>query len=103
MTGSKSSCSLTAGRSYAALCGLISRARRAAPKGEYRVGRDDVADCLRAQGLLLWLPSYSGPVGDTETGRWLQERFAGRLWLAVELLNAGNDRRRLARCSSARQ
>src|SRR5688500_13033374 len=35
---------------YAALCGLISRARRAAPKGEYRVGRDDVADCLREHG-----------------------------------------------------
>src|SRR5688572_10356569 len=34
--------------SYAALCELISRARRAAPKGQYRVGRDDVADCLQA-------------------------------------------------------
>ena len=79
---------------YAALCGLISRARRAAPKGEYRVGRDDVAECLRAHGLLLWLPSGSAD-GDAQTGRWLRERFAGRLWLAVELLNAGNDRRRL--------
>jgi DNA-directed DNA polymerase III PolC len=78
---------------YAALCGLISRARRAAPKGEYRLARDDVADCLRAHGLLLWIPS--GSEHDLTTGRWLQERFAGRLWLAVELLNAGNDRRLL--------
>ena len=82
-------------QAYAALCGLISRARRAAPKGEYRVGRADVAECLRAHGLLLWLPSYSEQAGDKETACWLQERFAGRLWLAVELLNAGNDRRRL--------
>jgi error-prone DNA polymerase len=79
---------------YAALCRLISRARRAAPKGEYRLGRDDVAECLHAHGLLLWVPS--GSAHDLATGRWLQERFAGRLWLAVELLNAGNDRRRLA-------
>jgi error-prone DNA polymerase len=82
-------------QAYAALCGLISRARRAAPKGEYRVGRDDVAECLRAHGLLLWVPSFSERAGDVNAGRWLQERFAGRLWLAVELLNAGNDRRRL--------
>jgi error-prone DNA polymerase len=78
---------------YAALCGLISRARRAAPKGEYRLDREDVAECLRAHGLLLWIPS--GSEHDLTTGRWLRERFAGRLWLAVELLNAGNDRRRL--------
>jgi error-prone DNA polymerase len=80
---------------YAALCGLISRARRAAPKGEYRLGRDDIAECLRAHGLLLWIPNGAAHDADVQTGRWLQERFAGRLWLAVELLNAGNDRRRL--------
>ena len=80
---------------YAALCELISRARRAAPKGEYRMARDDIAECLRAHGLLLWVPNGSAHDVDAQTGRWLQERFAGRLWLAVELLNAGNDRRRL--------
>jgi error-prone DNA polymerase len=80
---------------YAALCGLISRARRAAPKGAYRIGRDDVAECLQAHGLLLWLPSGATHDDDVATGRWLEERFGGRLWLAVELLNAGNDRRRL--------
>jgi error-prone DNA polymerase len=82
-------------RAYAALCGLISRARRAAPKGEYRLRRDDLVECLQSHGLLLWLPSFADRAADTETGRWLKERFAGRLWLAVELLNAGNDRRRL--------
>jgi error-prone DNA polymerase len=82
-------------RAYAALCGLISRARRAAPKGEYRLRRDDLAECLQSHGLLLWLPSFADRAADAETGRWLKERFAGRLWLAVELLNSGNDRRRL--------
>ncbi len=80
---------------YAALCGLISRARRAAPKGEYRMCRDDVADCLREHGLLLWMPCFIDPAVDAAAGRWLAERFAGRLWIAVELLNEGNDRRRL--------
>jgi error-prone DNA polymerase len=80
---------------YAAMCGLISRARRAAPKGEYRLGRDDVGECLREHGLLLWLPSFSDHAADARAGRWLKERFEGRLWVAVELLNEGNDRRRL--------
>jgi error-prone DNA polymerase len=82
-------------RAYAALCGLISRARRAAPKGEYLLKRDDVADCLQRHGLLLWLPSFKDHAADAEAGRWLEDRFAGRSWLAVELLNLGNDRRRL--------
>src|SRR5262245_52599344 len=83
------------GQAYAALCGLITRARLAAPKGEYLLGRDDVAECLRAHGTLLWLPSFADHAADLCTGRWLKERFEGRLWIAVELLNTGNDRRRL--------
>jgi error-prone DNA polymerase len=79
---------------YAALCGLISRARRAAPKGEYRLGRDDIADCLREHGLLLWLPSFADRAV-VQTGRWLKERFDGRLWMAVEHLRSGNERQRL--------
>jgi error-prone DNA polymerase len=90
-------------RAYAALCGLISRARRAAPKGEFRVTRDDIAECLRAHGLLLWIPRFCEPETDAEAGRWLQQRFEGRTWLAVELLNAGNDRRQLARARALGQ
>src|SRR5512139_1591898 len=82
-------------QAYAALCGLITRARLAAPKGEYRLGRDDVAECLKAHGTLLWLPSFTDHAADLSLGRWLKERFEGRLWIAVELLNTGNDRRRL--------
>ena len=81
---------------YAALCGLISRARRAAPKGEYRVDRSVLMEHLHSRGLLLWVPDAAERAGHAATGRWLQERFAGRLWLAVELFKAGNDRRWLA-------
>ena len=46
---------------YENLCALITKARRAAPKGEYRLGREDLA---ATHGLLaLWLP------GDAQIGR----------------------------------
>jgi error-prone DNA polymerase len=80
-------------RAYAAVCSLITRARRAAIKGEYRLRRDDLAELLASHGLLLWVPERtSSHTANVEMGRWLKERFAGRLWLAVELLNTGDDR-----------
>jgi error-prone DNA polymerase len=85
---------------YAALCTLISRARRAADKGEYLLTRDDAAEILGSHGLVLWLPAPAEGALHRATGRWLKERFAGRLWLAVELLNEGRDRRWLAETES---
>jgi error-prone DNA polymerase len=80
---------------YAALCNLITRARRAAVKGEYRLVRDELAELLVSHCLLLWVPRSSQHEEQLAAGRWLEERFAGRWWVAVELLNDGLDRRRL--------
>jgi error-prone DNA polymerase len=108
---------------YGRLCRLITRARRAAPKGEYKLTRDDFvgeadseqriadsknADALTAPtsslspipyplsaspGLLaLWLP---GDRPDRTEAEWLASAFPGQLWIAVELLTTGRDRRRL--------
>ena len=45
---------------YERLCELITKARRAAPKGEYRITREDFTD---TQGLLaLWIPPLPGPL-----------------------------------------
>ncbi|MGH8264639.1 MAG: PHP domain-containing protein, partial [Steroidobacteraceae bacterium] len=77
---------------YGALTRFITRGRRAAEKGSYLLTRADLEGALE-RCLLLWLP---GAVPDANEGRWLRERFEGRLWLAVELLTSGNDRRRLA-------
>ncbi len=83
-------------RAYGELCRLIAFARRAAPKGEYRIGREDLARHLEAsQCLLLWLAQASRDSGD---GAWLRERFTGRLWLAVELLSDGCKRQTLEDC-----
>ena len=82
-------------RGYGQLCRLITRSRRAAPKGQYRLGRHDFRPSSACSDLLaLWLPEQ---VPDETHGRWLDSVFPGRLWIAVELLTTGQDRRRLER------
>jgi error-prone DNA polymerase len=76
---------------YQALCRLITRARRRTQKGQYRLLREDFNEPL--PGLLaLWVPDA---VNDLEQGRWLQQVFAERLWLAVQLHRCQDDTRRL--------
>ncbi len=76
---------------YTALCALITRGRRAADKGSYRITRADLADGLPGT-LALWLPAAT-PSHDH--GQWLQTVFKDRLWLAVELHRGPDDERRL--------
>jgi error-prone DNA polymerase len=81
--------------SYGALSRLISKARRASRKGSYSLARTDLEDAL-AGCLVLWLPNVDKaqlPRQEPD-GRWLRERFAGRLWIGVELLTSGHDARR---------
>ncbi len=76
---------------YVSLCALITRGRRAAGKGTYRVTREDFADGLPGT-LALWLPQAEPNV---EHGAWLRALFHERLWLAVELHRGPDDARRL--------
>jgi error-prone DNA polymerase len=81
---------------YGALCRLISHGRRAAAKGSYALQRADLDGAL-AECLLIWLPPAAAAThGAVADGAWLRERFAGRLWIGVELLTSGSDARRLA-------
>jgi len=77
---------------YTALCALITRGRRVAEKGTYRVMREDFADGLPGT-LALWLPQAEL---QSSHGAWLRTLFDGRLWLAVELHRGPDDARRLA-------
>ncbi|HTV97960.1 MAG TPA: error-prone DNA polymerase [Steroidobacteraceae bacterium] len=83
--------------SYGALSRLITRARRAGVKGSYQLERSDLENALEGC-LLVWLPQGGRGLAprQEEHGRWLRERFAGRLWLGIELLTGGFDARRLA-------
>lgn len=77
---------------YAALCQLISNARRAAEKGNYAVTRRDFESGLPGC-LALWVPD-DDCVMDVEDD-WLRETFRDRLWIAVELLADGRQQTRL--------
>ena len=76
---------------YGNLSDLITRARRAATKGTYQLRCDDLAvavpDCLA-----LLIPDDKL---DPQAIQWLARSFAGRAWLAVELLRGADDRSRL--------
>jgi len=77
---------------YGRLCRLITRGRRAAAKGGYRLTRNDLTETL-AHCLILWLP---GQAPRAQEARWLAAHFPGAVWVAVELLRGGADRERLA-------
>ncbi len=75
---------------YQHLCRLITRARRRAEKGRYRLLRDDLDE---VEGLLaLWLPEREV---QAEPGQWLAGRLPGRTWIAAELHLDGDDAARL--------
>lgn len=76
---------------YEALCGLITKGRRAAEKGDYLLTREDLADGLPGT-LALWVP---GSKIVRSHGAWLKTVFADRLWLTVELHRDRNDDERL--------
>jgi error-prone DNA polymerase len=86
---------------YAALCELITKARRAAEKGSYELTRlafeGGLPNCV-----VLWLPDATLSL-DVED-HWIRETFRDRLWIAVELLADGRQRERLAKlCEESRR
>jgi len=92
----------TSRRGYGALSRLITQARRAGVKGAYRLEREALSSSLD-DCLVIWLPDLGANAapatasrGRETDGRWLRERFAGRLWIGVELLTGGFDGRRHA-------
>src|SRR5579864_1382919 len=87
----------TSRRGYGRLCRLITRARRAADKGEYTLTRADLEAAALEECFILWL---AGAEVKPEEARWLAERFAGKLRIAVELLRDGEDSARLARLTT---
>src|SRR5512134_366295 len=76
---------------YGNLSELITRGRRSARKGSYRLTRADL-DGGVDECLALLVPSLSPIVGDAE---WLAERFPGRAWIAAELHCGPDDHARL--------
>ena len=84
---------------YTRLCELITRGRRAAEKGAYRLTRADVEalfDTMAPGVFARWLPvRVPGRAIDTEPGQWLRRVFGECAYLAVELHRDEDDAARL--------
>ncbi|MBT8062696.1 MAG: error-prone DNA polymerase, partial [Gammaproteobacteria bacterium] len=78
---------------YAQLCTLITRGRRNAAKGEYRLANRDFEHGLD-HCLAVWLPEEES---DVLGAHWLAAHFPGRAWLAMTLTLGPDDRARQAR------
>jgi error-prone DNA polymerase len=78
-------------KGYIALCELITRGRRAAGKGTYRLHRADLAHGV-PETFALWLPER---IPDIAHGRWMHATFGERAWLTVELHHGPDDAHRL--------
>jgi error-prone DNA polymerase len=96
-------------RGYGQLCRLITRGRRAAPKGQYRLTRDDVRELIEpGHCLLLWTPrpadlaaaAVGAAAASEAVPAWLCAHYAGSAWIAAELLRDGTERAHLAALSA---
>src|SRR6266571_4146206 len=77
----------TSREGYGNLAAFITRGRRNAVKGSYRLTRADLGDGV-PQCLALWLPERTP---DADAARWLATRFPGALWIAAERLLDADD------------
>ena len=77
--------------SYGHMSMLISRGRRRSAKGSYYLTRGDLELNLD-HCLAVLLPGDTASEADA---RFVARRFAGRSWIAVELLHGANDAERL--------
>ena len=82
-------------KGYGQLCSLITKGRRAAPKGDYLLCCDDFRPERLSDCLALLIPDGADP--DVEHLHWFKTCFENRGWIAVELLASGRDRETLLR------
>ena len=77
---------------YGNLCEFITKLRRSAPRGTYRLALDDIdPDELRDCVVIASPDRTSTPAQLEAASRWLLTHFTGRCWLGVELLRMIDD------------
>lgn len=70
---------------YGNLCELITKLRRASPKGTYHLDLDSLVASTLADCLVLAAPARRATQQQLDAvAGWLQAQFAGRCWFAVE-------------------
>ena len=88
---------------YGRLSSLVTRGRRGAPKGAYRLTRADLADGLPGCLALLVPPDTIDPDSQdlADDACWLAERFPAATWLAAPLHLGPDDALRCRRIAAA--
>jgi error-prone DNA polymerase len=81
---------------YGNLSELVTRGRRGAQKGRYRLTRADL-DAGLAGCLALFVPDARAPDAGEAHAEWLAARFPARAWIAAELHCGPDDRVQLER------
>ncbi|MGY0613826.1 error-prone DNA polymerase [Vibrio sp. FJH11] len=74
-------------QAYAELCRIITNARRRSEKGSYQLSEWDLMSIQHC--FVLWLPTHQS--SDYYWGRWLKQRHANRLWIAIQRHLSGDD------------
>ncbi|NOR20806.1 MAG: PHP domain-containing protein, partial [Xanthomonadales bacterium] len=89
---------------YGQLCTLITRGRRNAPKGSYKLV-DDAFEKHLDHCLALWLPAneLNDSKDDLLTAHWLASHFPQRSWLAITLNLGPDDLPRMAQLQEVAQ
>ncbi len=83
---------------YGNLCEFITRLRRTAPKGSYRLALTDISPDALADCLVIAVPQRGSTQDQMDAvARWLLLHFVGRCWLGVEQLRLMDDEVRLHR------
>jgi len=83
---------------YGNLCEFITRLRRTATKGTYRLTLKHISADALADGLVIAVPQRGSTQAQMDTvARWLLQHFMGRCWLGVEQLRLMDDEMRLHR------
>src|SRR5690348_8964815 len=82
-------------QSYGDLCQLITRGRRNATKGTYRLARNDIAE-LASRCLAIWLPTLDLraaelPAALLADASFMRDAFGDRAYVGVELLAQAGD------------
>jgi error-prone DNA polymerase len=81
---------------YGNLCEFITRLRRSAPKGTYRLTVGDIDAEALADCVVIAVPDRHSDQDPMDTiARWLLQHFMGRCWLGVEQLCRFDDEMRL--------
>ena len=86
-------------RGYTQLCRLITKGRRKAAKGAYKLCRKDLENGL-ADCLALFIPPRE-PSWNEAGLQWFGQVFSGRGWLAANLLREGGDAQYLQQWQAA--